>query len=90
MMKLNKEPKTIIIDEQEYKLQPLNLNMMEQVEDKFDLAWDELVGKMRIKVLRYILYICLRPNNPDLTEEKVGEMITADSLMDTYIKAIKG
>ena len=89
-MKLNKEPKIITIEGQEYKLQPLNLNMMEQVEDKFDAAWDELVGKMRIKVLRYILYTCLKLNHPDLTEEQVGEMVTADSLMDTYLKAIKG
>jgi len=83
------QPKTIkLADGNEYTLKPFNLNMMEEVEDKFGESWDELTGKLRAKVLRYVLYVSLKPNHPELTEKKIGELVTADILANAYTTAI--
>jgi len=86
---IEKQPKMIILDGKEYKLKPLNLNMMEQVEDKFNQPWDELIKGLRIKILKFILWLCLKDNQPELTEEKIGELITSETLLDVYSKAMK-
>ena len=50
--------KTIkLADVIEYNLKPLNLKMMEEIEDKFGETWDKLVGNITTKVLRYLLYV---------------------------------
>ena len=83
-------PKTIrLADGNEYTLSPFNLNMMEEVEDKFGEAWDDLIGKVRAKVLRYLLYVCLKPNHPELTEQKIGELVTTEILAQAYTAALK-
>lgn len=77
------KPKTMTLaDGNEYTLNSMNLNMMEEVEEKFDESWDILCTKLRVKVLKYILYICMKPNHPEITEEKVGELFTSDTLQE--------
>lgn len=79
------QSKTIkLADGIEYTMKPFNLNMMEEVEDKFEESWDELIGKMRARVLKYLLYVCLKSDHPELTEQKVGELVTAEILTDAY------
>jgi len=83
------QPKTIkLADGNEYNLKPFNLNMMEEVEDKFGESWEDLVGKMRARVLKYLLFVCLKEAHPDLTEKKIGELVTAEILADAYTTAI--
>jgi len=83
-----KETRALIVDGKEYPLKPLNINMMEVIEDKFDKPWDELISGARMGIFRYIFWICLKDNNPELTEEQLGEMVTSETLMDTYKKAL--
>lgn len=85
-----KQPQIITLNGKEYKVKPLNLNMMEQVEDKFDQPWDELIKGMRIKVLKYILWLCFKEYHPELTEGAIGELISSEILLDVYSKAMKG
>ncbi len=77
------QPKSMVLaDGNTYTLNSMNLNMMEEVEEKFDESWDVLCNKLRVKVLKYILYTCMKPNHPELTEETVGELFTSDSLQE--------
>jgi len=80
--KLAKEPKTEklrLADGKEYILAPLTANMMAEVEDRFDKPWEELaITPMRKRPLIMILWLRLRENYPELTEEQVGNLLTAD------------
>jgi len=69
-----KKGKITLADGIEYQLSPLNLNMMAEVEDKFDISIADIGANPRMRMLRYILWMRLMPNHPELTEEKVGEL----------------
>jgi hypothetical protein len=69
-------------DGKEYQLAPLNVNMMAGIEEKFDKSMSELFsGSVRMKVLRALLFARLQAGCPDMTEEKLGELITDDVLV---------
>lgn len=77
-MGLGKEKKTttiILADGQEYKMSPLNLNLLCEVEDKFGAVAEEVFKKPSMKVMRCLIYLLLKPNHPDITEEMVGELV---------------
>lgn len=80
--KLVREPKVEkvkLADGKEYTLKPLSANMMAEVEERFDKAWEELTkGTIRKRVLIMILWLRLKGNYPELTEEQVGDLITED------------
>ncbi len=62
-----------------WRLKPLNLNMLMEVEEKcgkFDMA-----TAASMKLLRYILFVRLKPYaDGGLTEEQVGELVDAEVL----------
>jgi len=79
--KLAKDPKSekLKANGVEYSLAPLTANMMAEAEDRFDKAWEELMASpIRKRPLIFVLYLRLRPNYPDLTEEQVGDLMTDD------------
>lgn len=72
--------KAILADGKEYELAPVNINILADLEDKFDIPFGELMGSGRIKPLRYLIYLRLKPNYPDITEEEVGKLIDINVL----------
>lgn len=85
-----KELKKLVLgDGLEYEFGTLNVNIMEAVEEEFNESWEKLVGSMRAKVLKSLVYNLLKTKYPDLTKEKVGELLTAKVLIGVY-EAIAG
>lgn len=79
----SQDVKTIqLVDGNEYELAPMTVNLMIEVENKFDLSYFELIQKRRVIHTRYILYLRLRVKYPHLTEEKIGELVTTETLME--------
>ncbi|OGO01400.1 MAG: hypothetical protein A2Y59_06710 [Chloroflexi bacterium RBG_13_52_14] len=80
--KLAKEPKIAkvrLADGREYILKPLTARMMAEIEERFDKAWEELTrAPMRKRILIAILFLRLKDNYPELTEEQLGNLITED------------
>ncbi len=72
----------ILADGKEYELAPMTLNVMASVEDKFDKSYFDLVNSRRMNHIRYIVYLRLKGKYPELTEEKVGELVTVDVLTE--------
>ncbi len=72
-----KMDKITLSDGKEYELSPMNINILAELEDKFEQPLDELFTKGRLSFVRYILFLRLRKGYPELdTEEKVGELVT--------------
>ena len=77
--------KTIKLGEKEYKLSPLNLNVLADIEEGFDCSIDK-VGKMldkkRASALRRLVYILLKQEYPDMTLEKIGGLIDLSNMAE--------
>lgn len=74
--------KMVLADGKEYELAPLTANIMADLEDKFEKSIDELFsGAIRMKVFRALVYERLRAKYPELTEEQVGDLLTADVII---------
>ncbi len=65
-----------------YTLSPINLNVMVEVEDAFNEPIAKLLESGAVKPIRYILYLRLRRDYPDMTEEQVGALVDADVLVE--------
>jgi type II secretory pathway component PulK len=59
-----------------------NLNTLVEVEEKLGFSLAELGDKVSIKVLRTLLHAGLKHEDPELTEEMVGEMITMENIAE--------
>jgi len=75
-------------DGQEYEFVPLNANMMAEVEEHFDMSFDKMFGgdQRRTKYTRYLLWTILKAKYPDITEEQVGEILTAKVIAEAFPK----
>lgn len=84
-VKLAQPPKLnsiVLADGKEYQLAPLNANMIADIEDKFDKCFEELFsGRVRMKVLRALLFARIKKTCPDMTEEQLGDLITDNVLI---------
>ncbi len=79
---LIKNPKIVkLADGEEYTLSPLNLNTIAAIEEEFNSSFQEVSNQFwgeetkRFPVLRKLLYIFLRGNHPNLTIDRVGELV---------------
>jgi len=80
-------PKTIkLADGNEYQLAVLNLNLMVGIEEELGDKFAKLFEEGNAKNIRYLLYAVLKVNHPELTVEKVGELVTAQILTEAYEK----
>jgi len=61
-----------------YLVRRINLNMMAAVEEKFGDSFGKLIEGNRMTVIRHLLYLMLHEDNADLTEERVGQLVTID------------
>jgi len=79
------EKKIIKLGENEYRLSPLNLNVLADIEEGFDCSIDK-VGKMldkkRASALRKLVYILLKQEYPDMTLEKIGGFIDLSNMAE--------
>ena len=69
-----------LADGKEWKLKPLNLNMLMEIEEKCGKFTGEMVAAPSMKMLRYILYARLKPYDSTLTEDRVGELVDTSVL----------
>ena len=76
------QPKEVVLgDGNTYKLAPLNLNSMIDIEDHFKgKPFAELFREGSAKPLRYQFYVRLKKYHPEITEEQAGELITAKAM----------
>ena len=69
-------------DGNEYELTPINLNIMAELEEKFDKPLDQLYEKSGMRFVRFLLYLRLKNKYPEFdSEEKVGALVTPDILV---------
>ncbi len=77
--------KTIKLGDKDYRLSPLNLNVLADIEEGFDCSIDR-VGKMldkkRASALRRLVHILLKQEYPDMTIEKIGELINLSNMAE--------
>ena len=72
-----------LADGKEYELIPVDINVMADLEAKFDdTPFLELLSSGRAKPLRHLIYLRLKPNYPELTEEQVGKQVSMKVLAD--------
>lgn len=77
------KPETITLGDKEYKLSPVNLNVLSGIEEEFDCdigEIGELLNKKKASALLKLVYILLKDNYPELTKEKIGEMVGMEQL----------
>ena len=77
------EKKTIKLGDKDYRLSPLNLNVMADIEEGFGcslLSLGEELEKRQATVLRRLIHILLKDQYPKMTLTKVGELIDLSNL----------
>jgi hypothetical protein len=74
------ENSIVLSNGKSYLARPINLNMMAAVEEKFNDSFPKLLSANRMAVLRHLLYLMLREDTPELTEDRVGQLVTIDLL----------
>ena len=79
------EKKTIKLGDKDYRLSPLNLNVLANIEEEFDCGLDELgtkLEKRQASILRKLIYILLKEQYTDMTLSKVGELINLGNMSE--------
>jgi len=71
-----------LADGKEYELCPINTNILVEVEDKFNMPLAELLQQGRISPIRYLVFLQIHRNHPEMTEEQVGELMSLEVLED--------
>lgn len=80
---MTQKPKTqsvILGDGKTYQLPMVDANIMEAVEEEFDKEWEVLFVKMRAKTLKAIIFHLLKHENPNITQEEVGALLTVTAI----------
>lgn len=66
-----------------YQLAPVDVNILSEVEDKFDKPFFELFTTGRIKPVRYMLYLRLKDKYPEIdSEEKLGSLMDINTIYE--------
>ena len=77
------EKKTIKLGEEDYRLSPLNLNVLADIEEAFGCSLMKLgreLEKRQAITLRKLIYILLKEEYPDITLTEIGKSITVSNL----------
>lgn len=70
-------------DGKEYRLSPVNLNTLADLEEEFGCSLEELRKKsdrQSFAVLRTLLLVFLRENYPTITKRQIGKLVTVKLL----------
>lgn len=90
------EKKTIKLGGKDYKLSPLNLNVLADIEEEFDCGVSELgpiLEKRQASTLRKLIHILLKDQHPDMALTKIGELVDLKNLAEVseiLAKALAG
>lgn len=90
------EKETIKLGEKEYRLSPLNLNVMADIEEAFNCSLMKLgkeLDKRQATTLRKLIFILLKEEYPDITLTEIGKSITSSNLTmvnETLAKVLAG
>lgn len=85
-----------LLDGKEYKLPCLNLNVMADLEEEFDLGLEEISNLLQTRqssALRRTLLTMLHPDYPDITKRDIGRLVDMSNLEDVaqaVAKALSG
>lgn len=75
--------KITLNDGKEYDLAPVDINLLAEVEDKFEQSFIKIFEGGHIKPIRFLLYLRLKDKYPEIdSEEKLGSMIDLDTLVN--------
>jgi len=80
--------------DREYELSVVNLNTMVAIEEEFGCSIAELKDKFEQRqagTLRSLAYILIKDKYPDITKERIGELVTVKNLQqvaETVLKSI--
>jgi len=77
------ERKRIKLGEKEYRLSPLNLNVLADIEETFGCSLLKLgreLDKRQAITLRKLIFILLKEEYPDITLIEIGKAITLSNL----------
>lgn len=97
--KLSKEPQihsVKLADGKEYKLPILNLNVMADLEEEFELGLEQISNLLQTRQassLRKTLYILLHRNYQEITKDEIGGLVNMQNLTDVataVAKALSG
>jgi len=75
--------KLVLLDEKEYELPIMNLNLMADLEEEFGVGLEEvsnLLQTRQMSTLRRTLYVMLRKKTPDMTKESIGDLVDLTNL----------
>ena len=80
------EPKVIkLADDKDYTLPIINLTSLANIEKTMGVAGKSLMEKMNtepMNTLRLFAYALLKENNPELTVEEAGKLVTINELKE--------
>jgi len=85
------QPKGTVINlgGKDYELPPFNLNTMVELEDQFNCSIENIKEAMesrRAGTIKKLLIVFLCPHYPELTPEKIGELVTLTNLAEVSTK----
>ena len=76
------EPRKVVLaDGKEYKLGPVSLNVLANLEEEFGCGLNELskkFGKQQASSFRLLLFVMLRENYPEITKEQAGKLVSME------------
>jgi hypothetical protein len=71
-----------LADGKDYELEDVGLNMLIEFEREYpDGDALELVATGKMQYIRYLIYLRLRKGSPELTPERVGELVTLPTIL---------
>lgn len=65
-----------------YRMAKFTMNMMIEVEGKFEKTFPTLMQDPSMKVIRYVLYLRLQGEYPQLSETSLGEIIDTEVMLE--------
>jgi hypothetical protein len=75
------QPQVVVLgDGKEYTLPIIDANLMEAIEEALDRDWQSIFEKLRAKELKVVIHQMLRLQNPNLTLDEVGALLTVDAI----------
>ena len=75
------EPQVVVLGGgKEYTLPIIDANIMEAVEEALNMEWAAAFKDLRAKHLKVIIHQMLRLQNPNLTLDEVGALLTVDAI----------
>jgi hypothetical protein len=96
MVNVLKEAKSegaiVLADGKAYKIPPITLNTLANIEDEMGCGVDKLQEQLNTKMataLRKFLYGLLKEGYPELTVEKVGNLVSMDIMQDVVTQVGK-